>query len=163
VLPEEDDGSVAASVDKEVAKVAAEVLKKSSSSSYYLRSCPAAVPPAVSSLIRVISNGTAQIDAIIPAIVTFFVPVSGYFLQAAPPPRVSQPHPLLLISRSQARVAKAVIVSTFIVLIWFDFYERQLKGQNLHTFKAYFDLDPSTPLEDAPRSPPRRDAAVTCS
>jgi hypothetical protein len=86
VLPEEDDGSAAAILDKELAKVAAEMLKnRTGQQAYYLRSCPAAVPSAVSTLIRVVSNGRAQIDAIIPAIVTAFIPVSGYFLQALPP------------------------------------------------------------------------------
>ena len=85
MLPEEDDGTRAALANKDVVKAAAEMLKSRAGHQYYLRSCPAVVPSSVSNLIRVLSNGTAQIDAIIPAIVTAFIPVSGYFLQARSP------------------------------------------------------------------------------
>ncbi len=82
VLPEEDDGSLASARSKATAKVAAELLKIRAGNQYFLRSCPAVVPVSVSNLIRVVSNGAAETDAIIPAIVSAFVPISGYILQA---------------------------------------------------------------------------------
>ena len=82
MLPEEDDGSLASAQSKATAKVAAELLKSRNGSQYFLRSCPAVVPASVSNLIRVLSNGAAETDSIIPAIVSAFVPVSGYILQA---------------------------------------------------------------------------------
>jgi hypothetical protein len=81
-LPEEDDGTAQAAQNREVARIAADLLKTRPTSHYYLRSCPAVVPASVSNLLRILSNGNAQIDAIIPAIITAFFPLSGYFLQA---------------------------------------------------------------------------------
>jgi hypothetical protein len=81
ILPEEDDGTAQAIHNKATIEIAAQMLKTRPINQYYLRSCPAVVPASVSNLVRVISNGTAHTDAIIPGIITAFCPLSGYFLQ----------------------------------------------------------------------------------
>jgi hypothetical protein len=161
VLPEEHDGSVQAVHNTLAAKLAAQLLQTRASSNYYLRSCPAVVPAQVSNLLRILSNGSAQIDSIIPAIITVFFPLSGYFLQVgcirlqSPPPTSSCP-PLThsRISRVQGRVGKAVIVLTVIVAIWFDFYERQLKNLDLQAFNDRLDITSGTLLVDVPGTAP---------
>lgn len=130
VLPEEDDGAAQAAQNREVARIAADLLKTRPTSQYYLRSCPAVVPASVSNLLRILSNGNAQIDAIIPAIITAFFPLSGYFLQG--------------------RVGKAVVVLTLFVVIWFDFYERHLRNLDLNEFAQRIDIHPDTLLTSVP-------------
>jgi len=130
VLPEEDDGTAQAAQNREVARIAADLLKTRPTSQYYLRSCPAVVPASVSNLLRILSNGNAQIDAIIPAIITAFFPLSGYFLQG--------------------RVGKAVVVLALFVVIWFDFYERHLRNLDLNQFAERIDIKPETLLTSVP-------------